>query len=59
MQKAREELIVQYKAAKAEGDYSEVRRLSKLLGICPDCSARLLMQSGCSVCLDCGWSECG
>ena len=56
--KEREELVLQYKAAKAEGDYSEVIRLSRILSMCPDCDAILRQQSGCVVCLECGWSQC-
>ena len=26
---------------------------------CPDCNARVTPQSGCLVCLSCGWSRCG
>ena len=54
----RAELVAQYKAAKSEGDESEVIRLARLLGICPECGVKLRTQEGCAVCLDCGWSQC-
>jgi hypothetical protein len=26
---------------------------------CPDCGAGLVRQSGCLVCVQCGWARCG
>ncbi len=30
-----------------------------MVGVCPDCHSPLVFQSGCSVCLSCGFSRCG
>lgn len=27
-------------------------------GLCPECSSPLVMQEGCRLCWNCGWSRC-
>ena len=26
--------------------------------ICPECGGRIIYESGCNICVDCGWSPC-
>jgi hypothetical protein len=35
------------------------RRTPPKTPTCPDCGAKIARQSGCVVCLRCGWSRCG
>ncbi len=35
------------------------RRTPPQTPTCPDCGAKIARQSGCVVCLRCGWSRCG
>ena len=37
---------------------SQVRELEQEL-ICPDCGGKLIVQGGCPVCYECGYSKCG
>ena len=36
----------------------EVREVNFERPECPECSGELMMQEGCSTCIDCGWSAC-
>ena len=40
---------------------SEQGRDSAYVGVCPDCSGKLIAEGGCERCVNagCGWSRCG
>jgi hypothetical protein len=38
---------------------SHVPRPALQFSPCPDCGAGLVRQSGCLVCVQCGWAKCG
>lgn len=42
---------------KAEKEVLE-EKLGAKYGLCPECGAKMIPDSGCSYCPFCGWSEC-
>lgn len=53
-----DDMTDEYNRLEAE-EYEEYVRISIRNGHCPECGEKLIHESGCITCYNCGWSACG